>query len=330
MGVRILWAVALVLLVVTLVFVVMRIIPGDPVAMLGGGKISDEMAQRWRHELGLDKPIHIQYLLYMTDIFRGDLGYSWETHAPVMKQVLFYFPSTLELIIAAEFFAIVIGFFTGVLAALKRNRLADHGVRLFTIAGVSLPVFWVALMLQLLVGVKLGIAPVYGSISPLLAPPRVTGLDVIDSLIACNWAGLVDSLSHLVLPAISLGLYIAAYISRMTRSNLIEEFSQEYIVTARAKGLPKKMIVYKHALRNAMLPIMTIAIYQFAYLLGGSTVTELVFSWPGLGSYFYHALSVRDFPLLQGMMVFIAIVLAFFTVLMDVLNYYFDPRVRVG
>jgi peptide/nickel transport system permease protein len=208
--------------------------------------------------------------------------------------------------------------------------MADHGVRLFSIAGVCLPVFWVALMLQLLVGVKLGILPVYGSISPLLAPPRVTGLDVIDSLMALNFSGLLDSLKHLVLPAIALGLYIAAYISRMTRSNLVEAFSQEYIVTARAKGLPQKMIIYKHALRNAMLPIMTISVYQFAYLLGGSTVTELVFSWPGLGSLFFHALSVRDFPLLQGMMIFVAIVLAFFTVLMDVLNYYFDPRVRVG
>jgi len=285
---------------------------------------------RMRHELGLDQPVHMQYLSYIFGLFTGNYGTSWWAHENVWNMIVIYFPATFELVVAAMFFAIVVGFITGVLAAVRRDTVSDHALRGLTLFGISLPIFWIALMLQLIIAVELGWLPVAGNTDPLFTPHRITGFMVLDSILGLNYMALIDSLKHLIMPAIALGLYIMAYVSRLTRANLVEALSQDYIVTARAKGLPQRMIIYKHALKNAIIPVITVTIYQFAWLMGGSVVTEVIFSWPGIGWLYFQAILIRDFPIIQGVCGFVAIWLGVLLFLMDLLTYHFDPRIRTG
>lgn len=321
-------ALGLVITILTTVFILMRILPGDPTLMVGGAKMSEEVHQKMRHDLGLDQPMYMQYFSYIIGVFTGNYGTSWWAHESVWDMIMTYFPATFELVIAAMLFAIVVGFPTGVFAAVRRDTASDQVVRGFTLFGISLPIFWIALMLQLIISVGLGLLPVARQTE--LAPDRITGFVVLDSILTMNYPALIDALRHLILPTIALGLYITAFISRLTRANLIEALSQDYIVTAKAKGLPQRMVVYKHALRNAIIPVVTVIIYQFAWLMGGSVVTEVIFSWPGIGWLYFLAITMRDFPIIQGICGFVAIWLGILLFAMDLSAYYFDPRIRAG
>jgi peptide/nickel transport system permease protein len=325
---RALLALGLVITILTTVFILVRIMPGDPTLMVGGSRMSEEVHQRMLHDMGLDQPLYMQYLGYVIGVFTGNYGTSWWAHESVWNMIMTYFPSTLELVIAAMLFAIAVGFTTGVFAAERRDSAADQVLRGFTLFGVSLPIFWIALMLQLIIAVSLGWLPVARETE--IAPVRITGMVILDSILTMNYPALIDGLRHLILPTIALGLYITAFVSRLTRANLIEALSQDYVVTAKAKGLPQRMVVYKHALRNAIIPVMTVMIYQFAWLMGGSVVTEVIFSWPGIGWLYYQAITIRDFPIIQGICGFVAIWLGILLFAMDLSAYYFDPRIRVG
>lgn len=325
---RALLALGLVITILTTVFFLVRILPGDPTLMVGGSKMPEDVHQKMLHDMGLDQPVYLQYITYIAGVFTGNYGTSWWAHQSVWDMIMQYFPATFELVIAAMLFAIVVGFTTGVFAATKRDSTSDQLLRGFTLFGISLPIFWIALMLQMIISVGLGLLPVARqAVNP---PTRITGLIILDSILTMNYPSLVDGLRHLILPTVALGLYITAFVSRLTRANMIEALSQDYIITARAKGLPHRMIVYKHALRNAIIPVVTVMIYQFAWLMGGSVVTEVIFSWPGIGYLYFQAITIRDFPIIQGICGFVAVWLGILLFAMDLSAYYFDPRIRTG
>lgn len=328
---RLALTVPMVLVLLTLVFVVLRVIPGDPcLAMLGGRNVGPEQMQNCRVQLGVDRPLTVQYLRYLSGIIRGDFGDSIRTGLPVTTELLERFPATFELAIAGMVIATVMGMGTGIFAATHSDRPSDHAIRLFNIASFAMPVFWIGLMLLVIFAVDLRWLPVGGRIDPVMGAffEPITRLYLIDTLLRGNIEAFVDVLRHLVLPSLTLGLVVSGFIGRVSRTSMLEVLSREYVTAARAKGLRESVVVGKHALRNALIPIVTVIGLQFALLMGGAVLTETVFSWPGIARYLLESIENRDFPAIQGTIVFIALFISTVNLIVDVLYSRLDPRVR--
>jgi dipeptide transport system permease protein len=312
-----------------LVFALIHLIPGDAVEALSGEHGMDpERYARLLHEFGLDRPLYVQYFDYLWSVLHGDLGRSIVTHEPVLSEFRTLFPATLELSFCAILLAVVIGLPAGILAALKRNTVLDYSVMGISLTGYSMPIFWWALLLILLFSVTLGWTPVSGRIDILYDLPPVTGFMLIDSLISGEEGAFRSALSHLVLPAIALGTIPLAVIARMTRSAMLEVLREDYVRTARAKGLSRARVVLVHALRNALIPVITVIGLQVGTLLAGAILTETIFSWPGIGKWLVEAIHRRDYPVVQGGILMSATIIILVNLLVDLLYGVVNPRIR--
>ena len=310
-------------------FLLSRIIPADPIGLSIGKHATDEQRAIVAEKFGLDKPAHIQYLMFLSDLTRGDFGRSLATRAPVVNDLRRFFPATIELALTALFLALLIGIPLGLLSARYRDKSIDHGSRLASLIGVSFPNFWLGLMLQLLVVVMVINLPISGRFSDVIPPPpKISGMLILDSILNLDSRSLVISLRHLILPAITLALASIAEISRLTRSGVIEALGKDFVLTARASGLPEVTILYRHALRYAAIPILTITGLLFTWTLAGSVLVETIFGWPGLGRYAVRSALFLDMrPLLAVVLVF-GLTAAIVNLIVDVLYRAVDPRVQ--
>jgi peptide/nickel transport system permease protein len=312
-------------------FTISHLVPADPVAAALGDRAREDQVQAFRAEYGLDKPVVEQYVIYMRGLLQGDLGKSIRTRRPVAQDLQEFFPATFELAMAALLIAIVIGIPTGILSARYRNRLPDHVVRVMALIGGSLPIFWLGLLLIGLFYDRLGWLPAGGRIGQFVPPPtRITGLFTVDSLLTGNMLALQSSLWHLILPAFTLGYFSTALISRMMRSSMLEVLNQDYIRTARAKGLHDRLVILRHAFRNALIPTVTIIGVTFGSLLAGAVLTETIFSWPGLGRYATAAAIGLDFPAVMGVTLLAAVIYLVANFVVDVGYAQLDPRIGHG
>ena len=315
--------------VLTLTFFLSHVVPGDPARLAAGVRAKPEQVQALRERLNLDRPILVQYGLYLSGVFHGDLGTSIRTRKPVMQDLLDYFPATVELTVLAMLMCIVLGIPLGVLSAVKQESPVDHLSRVTSIAAVSMPPFWLGLLLQLLFYRILGALPASGRLDPFLSPPHhATGLYVLDSLMSGNWAALGSSLAHVILPAVALAAGSLAVVTRMTRSSLLEVISQDYVRTARSKGVSERVVILKHALRNALMPIVTVIGLQIGVLLAGAVLTEVVFSWPGIGLYAVQSIVFVDFQSILGVTLVSALVYSIANLGVDLLYAVIDPRIH--
>lgn len=312
-----------------LVFALIHMIPGDPVEALSGERGMDPARYaQLMNEFGLDKSLPMQYVDYVGKAMQGDLGTSLGTHEKVLTEFLERFPATLELSLCAILFATLIGLPAGVVAALKRNTWMDYTVMGGALTGYSMPVFWWALLLILCFSVTLGWTPVSGRISVLYDIPSVTGLLLVDAWLSGEDGALKSAASHLILPSIALGTIPMATIARMTRSSMLEVLREDYIRTARAKGLPKRRVIWLHALRNAMIPVITVIGLAVGQLLAGAILTETIFAWPGIGKWLVEAIHRRDYPVVQGGILLSATIIIVVNLLVDVLYGVINPRIR--
>ena len=315
--------------VTLLAFALIRLIPGDPVENLSGERGMDpERRLRLLHQFGLDQPLTTQYFDYIGNVLRGDLGTSLTTHEPVLTEFLTLFPATFELAFFALIFAVCVGLPAGILAAIKRNTVADYAVMGVSLTGYSMPIFWWALLLILLFSVQLGWTPVSGRIAVQFDVPATTGFMLIDSLKSGDPGAFRSALSHLILPTIALGTIPLAVIARMTRSSMLEVLREDYVRTARAKGLPQLQVVMVHALRNALIPVITVIGLQVGLLLSGAILTETIFSWPGIGNWLIHGVQSRDYPVVQGGILLIATIVISVNLIVDLLYGVINPRIR--
>ncbi|RME43626.1 MAG: ABC transporter permease [Chloroflexi bacterium] len=317
-----------VILGVTFVAHGMLLLTGDPAAALAGEHATPEMREALRERLGLDDPLPIQYGRFLLRIAQGDLGRSVMTRAPVSSELKLFFPATIELALAAMIIAIVVGIPLGVIAGYKHNTLIDLGTMLGSLVGVSMPIFWLALMLLWIFGLKLGWFPTTGRIDSEVGLKTITNLYVVDSLLTGNGRALVSALHHLALPALALSTIPTAFIARITRSAMLDVLGEDYIRTARAKGLQEKVVVARHALKNAMLPVVTVIGLQTGLLLAGAILTETIFAWPGMGRWMVNAIVARNFPVVQAGVLVFALIFVFVNLLVDISYAWFDPRIR--
>jgi peptide/nickel transport system permease protein len=328
---RIVGIAAVMIGVSVITFAISHVIPADPVAAALGDHATDAQIAQFRAEYHLDRPLPEQYVTYATGILRGDLGRSIRTRRSVADDLADSFPATLELSFAALLISIVLGVPAGVWSAISRGRLPDLVVRVLSLAGGSLPVFWLGLIVIGLFYYQLGWFPGGGRIDTFVPPPPTrTGLYVLDSVLAGDLTALRSSLVHLVLPALTLGYFSTAVIARMTRSSMLEVLGQDYMRTARAKGLREPVIVLRHALRNALIPTVTIIGLTFGSLLSGAVLTETIFSWPGLGRYATASAVSLDFPAVLGVTLLAAVVYPVANLIVDVAYYWLDPRIQHG
>jgi dipeptide transport system permease protein len=315
-----------------LTFVAIRLVPGDPVEVrVGEHGISPERLAYFRHELGLDQPFWKQFLDYAWRLLHGDFGVSLATQQKVLTEFLTLFPATLELSFFAMLFAIGIGVPAGAIAAVKRGGFFDQALMTISLFGYSMPIFWWGLLLIMFVAVDLGLTPVSGRIDLIqyyFEP--VTGFMTIDALLSDQSGAFLDALHHLILPAIVLGTIPLAVIARMTRSSMLEVLSEDYVRTARAKGLSPFRVIGLHALRNALLPVVTVIGLSVSSLLAGAVLTETIFSWPGIGKWLIDSISRRDYPALQGGVMLVSLVVIFVNVVVDLLYGAINPRIRHG
>ena len=309
-------------------FSLIHLAPGDPARTMLGERATQEQLNEIREKYGLDKPLYVQYGIWLNGVLHGDLGRSITTHEEVAKEIGDRLPNTMELSIAAMIFAIIVGVFAGIISATKQYSITDYtcmGVALF---GISMPVFWLGIMLMMIFGVFLGWLPIGGRIDLLIPFQRVTGFMVFDSIITGNFPALISVLRHLVLPAIALGTIPMAMIARVSRSSMLEVLRQDFIRTERAKGLSERMVIYKHAVRNAMVPVVTVIGLNVGLLLAGAILTETVFSWPGIGRLVVNAVYERDYPLVVGCILVFAIVFVIVNLITDILYTRIDPRIQ--
>jgi dipeptide transport system permease protein len=312
-----------------IVFVLIRLIPGDPIETMAGERGIDPVRhEQLRKEYGFDQPVLVQYGYYLARLVRGDLGRSIVTHEPVISEFTTLFPATLELGVCAILFALCLGLPAGIVAAVRRNSIFDYGVMGVSLTGYSMPIFWWGLLLILLFSVQLGLTPVSGRIAVQYFVEPVTGFLLIDTIIAGDWGAFRSALSHLILPMIVLGTVPLAVIARMTRSAMLEVLGEDYIRTARAKGLPAFRVIAIHALRNALIPVVTIIGLQVGVLFTGAILTETIFSWPGVGKWLIEAINRRDYPVLQGGTLMIGAIVMIVNLLVDVTYGLINPRIR--
>jgi peptide/nickel transport system permease protein len=326
---RVLSTIPVLLGVSILVFGFIHMIPGDPATAMLGERATAESIARVRTSLGLDQPLYQQYLIYMGKTLRGDLGTSILRGDSITGELLVRFPATLELAGAALLIAIIFGIPAGVFSAVNRNSLFDNGTMLFSLIGVSMPIFWLGLMMQELFGVVLHWFPTGARITATLAFQPITNFTGLDALLQGNQVVFIDWLRHLAMPAFALSTIPLAVIARMTRSSLLDVLSQDYVRTAWAKGLRSITVITKHALRNALLPIVTVAGIQVGRLLAGAILTETIFSWPGIGRWVYESIQARDYPIVQGVTLFITALVVAVNLLVDISYAVLDPRIRL-
>jgi peptide/nickel transport system permease protein len=314
-----------------IVFLLSHAVPSDPVvANLSQRNLSNkEMVDAYRAKWGLDQPLYVQYITYLKNLLRGDLGVSIRTQRSVAEDLGRYYPATVELALFGIIFAVFFGIIFGIISAIKRNTFFDHALRGVSVFGVSVPSFWFALLMLYVFYLVLGIAPGPGRISGRLSlPPHITGLVTLDALLAGNINLFLDALSHLVLPGICLGMFTMGLITRTTRSNLLETLSEDYIRTSRAKGLPESAVIKKHALPNALIPVITVIGVGFGNLLSGMVLVETIFAWPGVGQYAFQSARTLDFPAIVGVSLLIALNFVAINLIVDLLYGFLDPRVR--
>ncbi|MBB6099293.1 peptide/nickel transport system permease protein [Deinobacterium chartae] len=336
---RLLRMVTVVIGISLVVFGFVRMIPGDPAVVILGERGSPEQVAALREKLGLNKPVFLnfqepselfdtQYFRFAGQVLRGDLGEGIQSRIPVTDQLRNRFPATLELSFWALTFAVLVGLPAGIIAALNRNRPLDNLAMTISLIGVSMPVFWLGMLLAYFFSVVLGWLPPSGQLSTGLSIEPITGLYILDGLLRGRLDVAWDAFKHVILPAVALGTIPMAIIARITRSSMLEVLGQDYVRTARAKGLARNRVVVKHALRNAMLPVITIIGLQAGVLLGGAVLTETIFSWPGLGSYIYQGIFERDYPVIQGGVIFAAVIVSLVNLLVDLSYAILDPRVH--
>jgi len=325
---RLVWMVAVLFGVMTIVFFISHVIPADPVAALLGPQAPPEVIDQIKTKWNLDKPIWDQFTIYFWRVLHGDLGVSISSNRPVTTDLAEFFPPTFELATSAAIVSLVIGVFLGVLSAVRSGKLSDHGARVFALVGISMPVFWLGLLLLLLFYYVLNWLPGGGQLPFYVSsPPRVTGLVTIDSLIAGRFDLFVSAVRHLILPTIVVAFYGIAVISRITRSSMLDSLSEDYVTTARSKGLREYRVLLKHALRNAMLPVVTALGIVYARTLEGAVITETIFSWPGLGRYAANAFLSVDFPAVVGATGFIALLFAGTNLIVDLSYAFLNPKI---
>jgi peptide/nickel transport system permease protein len=328
---RVLLTLPMVFILGSLVFFIMRVLPGDPVSSALGPKGTPEMIEKIRTELGLNEPMIVQYGHFLVSMVTLNFGNSLVGgHRPIINEMSERFPATLELIIPASILALIIGIFSGTLAASKRKKPTDYLVRIYAVVIYSLPIFWLGLILQLFFGVKLGWLPISGRIDSVLRTTLVTYTNIysLDALFTGNWAAFKSVLVHLILPTLTLGLIQSGLFVRMTRVNVIETMQMDYISAARARGIREHVLTYGHSLKNAMIPVITLIGLQVAILLAGAVLTESVFSWPGMGSYLVERISARDYTAVQSVITVFALLVAVISLAVDVIYSLVDPRVR--
>lgn len=312
-------------------FLVAHVVPADPALLVAGPNASEEQVKRIRQEQGLDRPLYVQYMRYLQGLFHADLGVSVRTRRPVVEELAQFAPATLELILVTLLLYAFWGVLGGVLTAYLRGRFGDDAIRFAAVASAAVPPFWLAIMFQVVFFGRLGWFPSIGRIGAhIIAPPRLTGMFLLDSVIARDWLAFTSALWHIALPSLTLFLGSVAILIRVTRRGLIETLQQDYIQTARAKGLSRRSIVWKHALPNTLLPIITLIGLQFGWFLNGTVLVEVVFSWPGIGQYAVTAAHFLDFPAIMGVALFVAIVFTLINLFVDVGYALADPRVRYG
>ena len=331
---RLFFAIIVLINISIITFFISRVLPSDPAAAWVGSHPTQEQIAKATVYLGLDKPIYTQYLIYIRSILQGDLGTSIKTHQPILSELRTYLPATLELVIASTIIAIIIGIPLGVLSGAKRGGWMDNITRLVSIAGVSIPTFWLGLMLQLIFFAKLGILPIGGRISTEVAinfpVEQITGFYVIDTILTGNWVAFKDALIHLILPAVTLSAYATGLTIRMTRSTMIEILNEKYILAARVAGLPQKTILFVLALKNAIVPTLTVLGLSFVYSLTGAILVEIIFSWPGLGTYITNAVLSIDFPVIVSVTLIVTIFYVFTNLIIDLIQAALDPRVTLS
>ncbi|WP_321367307.1 ABC transporter permease subunit [uncultured Desulfuromusa sp.] len=315
--------------VTLLTFSLIRLIPGDPVELMAGERGVDPA----RHaellaQMGLDKPLLLQYWHYLTGIFQGDLGTSIVTREPVVREFFTLFPATLELSLCAIIIAVVVGLPAGIIAAVRRGKITDYTVMGLSLTGYSMPIFWWGLLLILLFSVGLGWTPVSGRISAMFWVDEVTGFMVIDAFLSGEEGALLSALRHLILPSIVLATIPLAVIARMTRSSMLEVLREDYVQVARAKGLSMPLVVCIHALRNALIPVITVIGLQIGVLMAGAILTETIFSWPGVGKWMLDSIYRRDYPSVQGGILLISCLVIIVNLTVDILYGVVNPRIR--
>jgi len=328
---RLLLIIPLFFVVSAITFVVVRVIPANPLIVWVGPRATAEQIARARVELGLDKPLYEQYLRYVSGVFRGDLGVSFSSHNPVSQDLAVFLPASLELITLAMLIGVAVGFPLGVISAKKKDKIEDHSSRLMAIAGVSLPTFFIGMLLQLIVFRYIGILPTDGRLSPNIHVSypitRITGFYFIDALVTGNLVALQDALAHAILPAITLALYPIGLVVRMTRTCMLEVLNEDYIKAARANGVPERTVLYTYALKNAVVPSLTTLVLSFGYSLTGTFLVESIFSWPGLGLYTSKAILNMDYSAIAGVTLLITLFYVIANIVVDIVQAHLDPRV---
>jgi peptide/nickel transport system permease protein len=310
------------------IFLLMRLIPGDPALVMLGERATTERIVEVRRSLGLDQPLAVQYLIYLKHILTGNLGRSIHTNTRVTEELSERFAATIELSLVAICLASILGVLAGIVSATHQYSGLDSGFMFLSLAGISMPIFWLGLMMIWTFAVLLGWFPPSGRLDVRLHLDTISGFYLLDSLLTRHWQAFWNALWHLALPSLTLATVPLAIIARMTRSSLLEVLRQEYIMTARSKGVHEWVVVTRHALRNALIPILTIGGLQFGLLLGGAILTETIFSWPGLGRLLYTAVLARDYPLVQGGTLLIAATFSVINLVVDMLYVVANPKIR--
>ncbi|WP_374596561.1 ABC transporter permease [Sphingosinicella sp.] len=315
---------------VTLItFTISHLVPGDPAQLMAGPRASAEAIAALRAQLGLDRPLYVQYLTFLGNLAQGDLGVSVLTQRPVLQELVGYFPATIELMLVSLTLSIALGVALGIAAAVYEGRWIDHGLRLIAIVGVSAPRFVTALLLLLLFYGELNLLPGGGRFDPALAmPPSVTGFLLIDSLLAGDFVAFADAAMHMILPTLTLAVSTSGGFMRLARTSMLEALAQDYIRTAQAMGLRRRTIILRHAFRNALMPLVTVIGMAVGTLLFGSVIVETIFAWPGAGSYVLNAIFSLDFPVIMGFTVIVSVVYVVTNLLVDLVYLVIDPQIR--
>ncbi|MEJ2709438.1 MAG: ABC transporter permease [Anaerolineales bacterium] len=331
---RLIMAVFVLISVSIITFFIARVIPSDPAAAWVGTHPTREQIAEARQELGLDRPLWEQYWRYAGALVKGDFGTSIQSHQPILSDLRAYLPATMELVLAAMFIAIVIGIPLGVLSGARKGSLLDHSTRLVSIAGVSIPTFWLGLLLQLLFFSRLGLLPLGGRISNEVALNNpvhtVTGFYLIDTAVTGNWIAFKDALIHIILPAFTLATYAIGLAIRMTRSSMYEVLEENYILAARVAGIRERVVLFVLALKNAIIPTITVLGLAFVYSLTGAILVEVIFSWPGLGTYVTNAVLSIDFPVIVTVTLVVTVFYVLINLALDLIQAALDPRVSLG
>jgi peptide/nickel transport system permease protein len=327
---RIVLTIPMLLVLLTLVFVVLRVMPGDPVASMLGAHAPPEVIEQKREELGLNKPLIVQYFEYLGQLARFDLGNSMIMEQRVSRPILEKLPATIELAVAGMLFTFLFGIPLGAYAARRRRTGRDFAIRLYGNIVYCVPVYWMGLMLQLVFGIWLNWLPVAGRTGTRVFPSMFerTGFYVLDTLITGNFYALSDVLIHLLLPSITLGVVLSGVFVRLTRANMLDVLKSDYILAARARGIPDRKVTYRHALKNAFIPILTMLGLQFALLMANAILTETTFSWPGMARLLLERIYLRDYPTIQGVIVVFALIVSLVSLIVDLVYALIDPRVK--